>query len=150
MTDRGAYIQGLRMLADALEANPDAQLPADGRVLSLAFTFWGDDAREQMAAVTRALPCAWRKETDDGGDGERAYFHLSGSLAGLRIKLTAYRDAVCTRVVTGTEEREVEEVVRPAETRKVTKPAEVVEWDCGSLLAPAEALEAMAAEGDAK
>jgi hypothetical protein len=95
-------------------------------------------AREDLAAAARAMPCAWTKDAWETGDGGRAYFDLAGQLGELKIKLGAYRDAVCTRVVTGTEEREVEEVVTPAETRKVTQTVEVVEWQCGSLLAPAE------------
>jgi hypothetical protein len=137
VTDRAAYIDGLRQLASVLERNPEVQLPSDGRTLPLAWTFWGGDAREQMAAVARALRCAWQKEVTVEDEEFPAYFRMAGDLSGLQVQLTAYRDAVCTRVVTGTEDREVEEVVTPALTRKVTKPVEVVEWRCESLLAPA-------------
>ncbi len=136
MTDRAAYIAGLRQLADALEAHPEVPLPTDGTRMPLSWNLWDDDAREQMAATARALPVAWVKETREGYDGGPDYFDLSGKLGGLKVKLTACRDAVCTRVVTGTEDREVEEVVTPAVTRKITQPAEVVEWRCESILAP--------------
>jgi hypothetical protein len=135
MTDRAAYIDGLRQLADSLEQHDELPLPYEGSASVMTFHFLGgDDPRAAMAAAARALPVAWRKDAMEG-EGV-SYFELKASLAGLSLKLTAYRDAVCTRVVTGTEDREVEEVVTPALTRKVTKPVEVVTWDCGSLLAP--------------
>jgi hypothetical protein len=135
MTDRAAYIDGLRRLAGALEQHDELPLPYEGSGSVMTFHFLGgDDPRAAMAAAARALPVAWRKDAMEG-DGV-SYFELKGRLAGLSLKLTAYRDAVCTRVVTGTEDREVTEVVTPALTRKVTKPVEVVEWRCESLLAP--------------
>ena len=103
----------------------------EGTGLPLTFSFWdNDDARAQMAATARALPCTWDKKASD------TYLRLRGRIAGLHVELVAYRDAVCTRVVTGTEEREVEVEVTPAVTEKRTETVDVVEWDCGSLLAP--------------
>lgn len=128
--DRQAYIDGLRALATVLEDHPEVELPVEGTILPLAFNFWGDDARERMAAAARAIPAgAWAKQAGD------TYFKLDGKLAGLNVQLAAHRDAVCTRVVTGTEDREVEEEVTPAVVRKVVKSVEVVEWQCGSILA---------------
>lgn len=139
---RAEYIAGLRLLADALEMHPEAELPAGGTTVPLSITFWGSSARERMAAAARALPCTWTKDYRDGGEGYESYFDLNGMLAGLKIALTAYRDTVCERVVVRTEDREVEEVVTPAETRMVVKSVEIVRWECGSVLkdaAPAEA-----------
>ena len=152
MTDRAAYIQGLRQLADILEAHPEVPLPYEGGRRTTAITIHflhDDDPRAELATAARAIPCTWQKETSEPDpDGKwAAYFDLNGQLGGLHLKLTAYRDAVCTRVVTGLEDREVQEIVTPAVTRTIVKPVEVVEWDCGSLLAPAEALEAMAEGG---
>jgi hypothetical protein len=131
--DRAGYIAGMRQVLDALEKNPGADLPRDGSTLPLGFSFWGDDARERMAATARALPCSsWAKSTDD------TYFRMSGQILGLDISLTAYRDAVCTRTVTGTEVREVEVEVTPAVTEKVMQEVEVVAWDCHAILAPAD------------
>ena len=144
--DRARYIDGLRTLASVLEAHPEIPLPqAGGGDSPVKWFFCGSDAREQMAATARALPCTWRKEVSEesewGGHQIPGYLDLYGSVAGLSVKLVAERTTVCRRVVTGTEDREVEEVIRPAETRKVVRPVEVVFWDCGSLLSPLPASE---------
>ena len=132
--ERTRYIDGLRLLATVLEQHPEVPLPFYGEEYSpLLVGFFGapDEARERMAAAVRALPCAFTKNpTDD-------WLNLNGQLSGLHIRLYAARDAVCTRRVTGTEEREVEEEVTPAVTRTVTKQVEVVEWDCGPVLGSA-------------
>ena len=133
--DRDAYIAGMRQLMDILEANPGLPLPFEGRSSAMTFHFLNaEDPRAAMAAAARTLPCKWDKRVWSGSE-DRNYFDLSGQIAGARVKLSAFRDAVCTRVVTGTEEREIEETVTPAVIRKVVKPVEVVEWQCGSLLA---------------
>ena len=134
---RAEYVKGLRALADALEAHPDdLPLPyeGDGSVIHFMF-FSGKDDRAAMAAAARALPVSWRKDASDPVNGGAAYFDLLGELHGLHLKLTAFREAVCERVVTGTREVEVEEVVKPAETRKVRKEVPVVEWRCHPVMA---------------
>ena len=134
---RAAYVQGLLMLASLLEEHEELPLPYEGSASDMTFHFLGGgDPRAAMAAAARALPVTWRKDALDG-DGA-SYFELRASLAGLRIKLTAYRDAVCTRVVTGT--REVtEEVPDPdmlaAVPRvEITRTVEDVSWDCEPLM----------------
>jgi hypothetical protein len=136
---RAAYIDGLRILTTALEEHPEIPLPLYGDRPSspLTMMIFGDpgDAREQMAAAARAFPCQWDKSTS--GDGEK-WLNLKGQLGGgLHVELTTYREAVCTRRVTGVEEREVEEEVTPAVTRTVVKTVETYEWDCHSILRPA-------------
>ena len=129
---RAGYIAGLRALAGVLETNPGIPLPGSGSRYSLLITFFDEaTAKETMAAAARAFPCSWRKKSS-GRDGE--YFDLTGRLEGLQLELSAPRDVVCERVVTGTEVREVDEVVQPEVTRKVTREVEVVEWRCGTLL----------------
>ena len=138
MSEREAYISGLRKLADALEAHPEVPLPTSGSRMHLSWNLWDDSAREQMAAVARGIPCRWAKETRDGYDGGPAYFDLTASLDGLRLKVTAERDSVCTRVVTGT--REVTETVKDPDALaavpevEVTRTVEDVEWQCHPLL----------------
>jgi hypothetical protein len=132
-TERERYIDGLRTLASALELHPEIPLPYDGTSSAISFNFLGgEDPRADMAAAARAIPSVWRKKF--WGDGT-AYFTLEGEVGGVQVSLTAFRDAVCKRVVTGAEWHEVEEVVVPAETRKVRKSVPVVEWQCGPLLA---------------
>ncbi len=134
--DRQAYIDGLRALAAVLEQHPEVPLPYHGAADSyspLLIGFYGSTAREQLAAAVRAMPCAWTKDVSG------KWLNLNGHLAGLHLQMYAARDVVCTRRVTGVEDREVEEEVTPAVTRMVVKPVEVVTWDCGSLLAPAAA-----------
>jgi hypothetical protein len=141
LTERERYIDGLRVLASVLEQNENIPLPIQGHSSTLTMMFFGKDEiiRGAMAAAARAFPCNWEKRVS-GVAGE--YFDLLGTLGALRVELTAPRGAVCKRVVVGTEEREVEEVVTPAVTKKVTRPVEIVEWDCGSLLAPRPAVAA--------
>ena len=136
---RAAYTAGLRALADVLDKHPEVPLPYAGDLGAIDFYFTScDDPRAAMAAAARAIPCKWDKRTTANG----SFFYLSGHLAGLRIDLTANRDDVCERVVVGVEDKEVEEEVTPAVVRKVTKPVEVVEWRCGSVLAPRPATQA--------
>jgi hypothetical protein len=129
--NRSGYTAGLRQLADVLDAHPEIPLPDRGtdEIGALYIGFWGEDAKERLAAAARAFPCNWAKSATD------RFFNLNGQLAGLHVELTATRSQVCTAVVTGVEDREVEEVVTPAVTRKVTKRVEVVEWECLPLLA---------------
>jgi hypothetical protein len=134
---RAGYIDGLRALADVLEEHPEVPLPYEGASTELTFMFLTGDMRGDLAATARAIPCSWRKGGSDATEKYPAYFDMRGELHGLRLHLTAFREAVCTKVVKGTEDREVEEVVTPAVTRKVTKPVEIVEWECHSILAPA-------------
>jgi hypothetical protein len=137
-SERERYIDGLRVLAAVLEQNPDIPLPYEGTGTDIGINFLsGDDPRERMAAAARAFPCNWDKVF---WGHETAFFDLKGQLAGLKVSLTAYRDVVCRRVVTGT--HEVTETVKdPAKLAEVpeievTHVVEDVEWDCGSLFAP--------------
>ena len=135
---RAAYIDGLRQLADVLEAHAELPLPYEGSRTAMTFFFlFSEDPRAAMAAAVRALPCNLVKNFSGYDDGP-SYLDLSGQLGGLKIELTARRDDVCTRRVTGTEDREVEEVVTPAVKRTVTKAVEVVEWDCHPIMADPE------------
>jgi hypothetical protein len=134
--ERAGYIEGLRMLADLLEKHAGIPLPVTGRHSSrILFPFGGTpEGVAAMAATRKAFPCAWEKHFSGGGE-YTDWLDLRGRLAGLEIELYAPRDAVCKRIVKGTEEREVEEVVRPAETRMVRKRVDVVDWECSPVLA---------------
>jgi hypothetical protein len=132
--ERARFIDGLRVLADALEEHPEVPLPYHGTSAEISFYFLlTENPRAEMAAAARALPCSWQKEASDS----RETLSLHGQLGALRVELVAYRNDVCTRVVTGTEDRPVEVVVTPAVTETVVKPVEIVRWECSPILAPA-------------
>lgn len=142
MTDtaRAGYIKGLRELADALEGNDSLPLPYTGTGTEICFYFLsGSDPRAELAAAVRVLGCTWTKRVTDETSEYPSYLDLDGSLHGLRIKLTALRDAVCERVVTGT--REVTDEVPDPEALakvpviKVPRIVEEVRWRCGPILA---------------
>ncbi|HLK74032.1 MAG TPA: hypothetical protein VKU77_10345 [Streptosporangiaceae bacterium] len=133
-TRRAAYVAGLRILADVLEAHPEIRRPLD-TALMIPFGETPEGVAA-MAAARRAFSGTWHKEFSGGGENTD-WLNLRtelGGEGGLQVELYAPRDAVCRRVVKGTEEREVEEVVRPAETRTVLREVEIVEWECGSVL----------------
>lgn len=147
MTDtetRTNYTAGLRALADLLDNNPDLPLPYTGINAASPITFYvldaGEDPKGTLAKIARLLPGTVGKTTSGSGQ----YFSITGTLAGLHIDATAYRKAVCERVVTGTRE-----VIVPA-TRRITVPArpatvetvEDVEWVCSPLLADADPVSA--------
>jgi hypothetical protein len=138
--ERARLIDGLRVLASALEQNPGIPLPYDGTDTPISFYFLhAADPRAELAAAARALPCSWRKSFRDDaeyapGQVAPAVMKMTGQIGGLSVELVAYRDAVCERVVTGTEDREVEVVVTPAVVRKVTKPVETYDWVCHPVM----------------
>ncbi|WP_020580151.1 hypothetical protein [Actinopolymorpha alba] len=138
MSDREAYISGLRKLADLLEQHDEVPVPYQGSSASpMTFHFLRSsvDNRAAMAAAVRAFPGRLDK------DARSNYFDLSGQLDGLHVTFTAFRNEVCERVVVGTET--VTRVIKDAEALakvpevQVTEEVEIVEWRCGSLLADA-------------
>lgn len=136
---RDAYTSGLRKLADLLDQHPDLPLPSVGRgggTPPVRIDFFGDDAREAMAAAARAIPGPLTKRV--WGDG--AYFALDAQLDGLTVALDAERDVVCERVVTGTRKvtKTVPDPAVVVPMVEVTETVEDVEWRCGSVLAGAD------------
>jgi hypothetical protein len=136
-TARQDYITGLRMLADLLEQNPDVKLPYDSgaapspaRRVTLYFLH-SRDPKADLTRFARLLPGRVDKEFSDNT------FSVVGRLAGLHIEATAYRDAVCERVVTGT--RTVTTMVPDPNWNgpmvEQTDEVEDVEWVCHPLLA---------------
>jgi hypothetical protein len=139
---RAAYTAGLRQLADILDAHPELPLPFEGSARSLlqriTFFYLSDkDPRAALATARRAFGVPM-----DKNDSIPNTFSLTGSLAGLHFSLTANRNDVCERVVTGTREVEVTEpdpdavAALPKVTR--TEVVEEVEWRCTPLLAAGE------------
>ncbi|MEU8271589.1 hypothetical protein AB0B89_31065 [Sphaerisporangium sp. NPDC049002] len=142
MSDRAEYIKGLRALADILENHPDLPLPYDGRGGAIDFIELGEEDRRGAAVFARVMPGTVRKEPRD------TYLDLVADVHGVKVKWIAMRSNVCERVVTGTREVEIEEpdpqalAAVPKVKRTVT--VEDVEWQCGSLLATADAEQAAA------
>jgi hypothetical protein len=138
---RRQHTYGLRILADTLDAHDELQLPVEGSDIPLSFYFWDADARARMAAAARALPCKLAKGVRENDSEEGGYFDMHGSLAGLTIKLTAYRNTVCKRVVTGT--RDVTEKVKDPEALaavpeiEVTRTEKTYKWECEPVTKPA-------------
>jgi len=133
---RADYIAGLRQLADLLEQHADVlPLPLEGTGSDMSLYFLGgDDAKSELAAAVHVIPARLHKNDPDSTYG-RTYYGLSGRLHGLRISLTAYREAVCERVVIGT--KIVAHPAMPAEPER-TEVVEQVEWRCHPVLADAE------------
>lgn len=140
--ERAAYTQGLREIADWLDAHPEVELPylnssSTGSLvptLTIMLGSWNDDQREQMATIGRAMG-TFDKHARPNGDR----FTIYRRFAGIVLAATADRDEVCERVVVAT--REVTEEVPDPEALaavplvSVTKTVEDVEWVCRPLLA---------------
>lgn len=153
-TNRDGFTAGLRAIACFLDDHPDVPLPylgrgAEGSSLPGMPIFLVDQstARAELAAVTRAMGTATKAPVTYHNGDER--FQVWREFAGIVLYAQADRAEVCTRVVTGTEDREVEEEVKPAVTRKVTKKVEIVRWECSPILAtPAAGLADAVIEAD--
>lgn len=133
-TRRAGYIAGLRRLADVLEAHPDIPLPYHGSWAGITIHYLHDeDARANMAAAARAFGGTWDKTASEGERSE--YFDLTTKLAGgLLLELTAYRSAVCERVVVGVE-TVTKQVPDPAAPLvEVSEVVETVQWKCAPVL----------------
>lgn len=146
--DRVAYTQGLREIADWLDAHPEVRLPYIGRsipgcelpalpIYLRTPSAWEDvpSVRAQMATVARAMGSAAKSPGLVDGT-----FIVWRSFAGLAVFAQAERDEVCERIVVGTKEVTEEipdpEVLKSVPKVTVTKTVEEVEWRCGSLLSP--------------
>lgn len=109
----------LRELADFVEAHPDFPLRLEGRAEWSQIYIGCTDAAE-MVANRRVIGGSWAKQVTD------TTFFLDGKLGLSHIRLYTARDAVCERVVTGTEIKLVPDPDAP----KIEKEVEIVEWIC--------------------
>lgn len=135
---RTEKIGALFELALLVEQHPEIPLPFElSHGLGVNF-FSGDHDRDraELLVAARAVPGEAKKRVW-GGDGDTAYFTLDCTVGSIPLTFTAYRNAVCERVVTGT--REVTETVPDPEaleavpTIEVTKTVEDIEWVCAPL-----------------
>jgi hypothetical protein len=133
-TDRAEYVAGLRQLADLLEQHDELPLPHDGSATKLLLSFLGDDdPKSALVAAARVIPGKLDKNVWGN------YFDLDATLGGpqgLKIKLCAFRDDVCERVVVGTETvtKRVPDPNVTVPMVDVTETVEHVRWDCKPLL----------------
>lgn len=138
--DPTAVAADLRAIADVIEGNPFlASLITQAFDRSLFPEFAAaqeqrDDSRELMAETIRQLkPLASRSIEKKYGD---RWFHAVIPLRTISLTLTDEREAVCTRIVTGTE-TVTEEVPDPealAAVPTITQTRELVEWSCEPLM----------------
>lgn len=122
MTDN-TMSNGLRELADFFDANPDLA----ERVAGKTFYVFAPPNKTEFARLALMLGNA-RKSSDS------AYYNVERDFGPITLQVTASRDAVCERVVVGTETVEMTEpdpdavAALPTITRSVT--IDKVEWVC--------------------
>lgn len=148
---RAAYTQGLREIADWLDAHPEVKLPHIGAHIpgcelpSLPIWIrapykWDDDQRDARARLAEIARAMGRANKGPGlVDGT---FIVWRQFAGLAVFAQTERDEVCEKVVTGTREETVEvpdpEALAAVPKVTVTRTVEDVEWVCSPLLAEAK------------
>lgn len=119
------YTDGLRGLADWLDANPQIALPWSGNEYN-PFQVGVWVSKEELAAIIKALP--GKVEKDYSADN---VVRVNAKFGDLHVSAYAGRSEVCERVVTGTETVTVPAVeARPERTEE----REVVEWRCHPIL----------------
>ena len=130
-----AAANGLRALADFIDANPDLHTP---------WTAWPLDICNPLVLTLdkKAALRAWARASASlrpakQYDEEHAYLTVDFG-GGVKVKTYAQRDEVCERIITGT--REVTKTVKDPDALaavpevEVTVTEETVEWICHSLL----------------
>lgn len=133
-TDRAAVAAGYRHLADLIESE-QAPIPINPQV-SLFLTHGHVPVGEQPAAARNLMRALGGGKYAKDPDASPGSLILRGMCGGLPVDIWLTRDAVCERVVVGTETVEVPAVeAQPARTE--TRP--VVEWRCSPLLAADDA-----------
>jgi len=116
------FVSGLRALADYYERHSELPLPDFG--ISGEVQIFDVNGKDEMAKIAGIF-----------GNCEKEYdwmFRLKKKLGPFTLCAIDYKDQICTKRVVGT--RQVEKRV-PTEFAMVTETEEIVEWDCGPLLA---------------
>ena len=128
--DRPAYAAGLRHLADLIESGA-SPIPHGSMDLFLAF---GKIPADEQPTAARDLMRALGGGVY-GKDPDSTTLALNGMCGGVPISIYVLREAVCERVVVGTETVELPaQEALPART----ETRERVEWVCSPLLAAAD------------
>ncbi|VXB34069.1 hypothetical protein [Nocardioides sp. AX2bis] len=132
----------LRAVAELIEAHPDLPVPFtslyDHRPETADLHWYlhlahrdpanaGDKAR----AIITALGGTWSKDFNRTDDTAR----FTRRWNGLSLEVSVQREQVCTRRVVGTETVTIPARPAAAAVPERTETRDLVEWDCGSLLA---------------
>jgi len=142
----------IRQVLDLIEANPGvledavkpqyffesktAQIDFDANDLNIHLPSVYSDEEDYAAqkvlvrGIIRAFGGTWEK--NPSGDGRIMYFQRDGIFGYFSATIYASRNAVCERVVTGTKEV-AHDAVEAVDA--FTETVDVVEWECGLLLA---------------
>jgi len=133
---RDQYIHVLRDIAAKMDADPTFPMPwsiYDDHVKW--FILSGTDAtiKASVRKVVKTMGGKWDKRLGE------AMMSLVQKHDGYQLEIEFARKAVCTRRVVGTQEVTIDHpalAAREAQpARQETKTVEIVEWDCGSILA---------------
>jgi hypothetical protein len=125
---RNEYTTGLRALADLIEQRPELELPAHGKDINPFIIF--THGKETFANAARALGSAKKTYSEQ-------FIRLTLEISPhFFLQAVDYRASVCEKKVTG--KRLVTKLI-PSEYRLEEVEEEIIEWECGSILAHPEA-----------
>ena len=113
MIERACVIQGLRDLADFLDAHPNVPVPGSEQTLNVFV-----DDRATLAAIAREG--RWEKHYYTN------WFTLVAAFGPITLHINLDREQVCRKVVTGSR-------VVPARAAEPEHVEEVTEWICEDL-----------------
>ncbi len=120
--ERTAWVDGLRQLADFIEATPEFTLPSCAATIYL----WGDrgtDPKGELARLVRLLG-AGTKTADDMWIGVERRF------GPIKLDVRARRKTVCERVLVGTTTEKRYRAPEGIELLEVDETVDVYEWVC--------------------
>ncbi len=119
------FVAGLRELADLYEAKPWLALPTRCNI-----DVYSLNEREELAAAARDLAPVRKVFAD-------TLFHLERDFGPITLRVIAFRDRVCKKIV---ETVDVPERVAPAMPKRVIPATtrEVVSWVCDDPLLAAD------------
>ena len=131
---RTDFISGLRQLADAFESRPNMEIPEYGLLIDISssvytynpeFAIDEEKSRKKLAALTRAIPGKKEKVFKDYGA-----FWVERKFDGLvRYRVTASRETVCKKVLTGNK------IIHPGKTEYIPERIEEeFTWECDEAI----------------
>lgn len=124
LTDKQrVYVDGLRALADFIEARPDLCPTYSTVQINIFADGEGDELRADFARLVRLVGRGEKCATD-------TWFNFVRKFGPHELHITARRVDVCERVVVGVDEVEVPDPEAVAALPKVVQQVERVEWVC--------------------